>query len=155
VINISRLKPAVSKRILLFVAAGVWTFAGSMLLYKGFKMLDFSSNFYWLILLIALAGGIVFYFGLFSRLAMKHTIRILQLKENKPCLFSFFNRRSYLMMILMITMGITLRKSGLVTPEHLAWLYLVMAVPLILSSLRFYYTGFFYNDFRVVVVPGR
>lgn len=146
------LRPVVSRRILLFIAAGVWTFAGSMLFYKGFKMLDLSSRFVGFKLILVLTAGIVFYHRLFSRLSMKHTLRILQMKEARPWVFSFFNLRSYLMMVLMISMGVTLRKSGLIAPEYLSMLYLTMAIPLMLSSIRFYYTGLYYRNFVVAAV---
>ena len=56
----------------------------------------------------------------------------------KPVLFSFFNLKSYLMMFSMISLGITLRLSVLVTPEHLALMYVTMGIPLLMSSIRFY-----------------
>jgi len=146
----SWLKPAVPKRALLFIAAAVWTFAGSMLLFKGYKMLDISGKFLGLKLVATLVAGILFYLRLFSRLSLKHTLRILQMKEEFPCAFSFFNGRSYLMMLLMISMGITLRTTGWVAPNYLAFLYLTMSAPLLLSSIRFYYTGIFYRKFIVL-----
>jgi hypothetical protein len=149
--SLSWLKPAVPKRTLLFVAAVVWTFAGSMLMYRGYKMVDTSGPYVWLILLLSLTGGIIFYLKLFSGISLKHTLRILSLKEAYPCFFSFFNFRSYLMMVLMITMGITLRTTGWIPPVYLSLLYLMMSVPLLISSVRFYYTGFYYRQFIVAV----
>jgi hypothetical protein len=146
------LKPAVPKRILLFIAAGVWTFAGSMLMFKGYKMLDTTSRYLWLKLLVVLLGGIAFYLKLFSKLSLKHTLRILNLKNEYPCLFSFFNIRSYLIMFFMISMGITLRSTGWIPFPYLAFLYLMMSVPLLLSSLRFYNTGIFYKRFAHILV---
>jgi len=148
---LSRIKPGVPKRVLLFVAAVIWTFAGSMLLFKGYKMLDLGSQLLWLQLICALACGIVFYLKLFSKLSLKRTLRILNMKEELPCLFSFFNFRSYLMMALMISMGITLRTTGWVAPVYLSFLYLMMSVPLLISSVRFYYTGLYYRRFIVIV----
>jgi hypothetical protein len=145
--NLSWLKPAVPKRILLFIAAGVWTFAGSMLMFKGYKMLDTTGRFLWLKLLLVLLGGIAFYLKLFSKLSLKHTLRILGLKETHPCLFSFFNFKSYLVMLFMISMGITLRTTGWIPFPYLAFLYLMMSIPLLLSSLRFYYTGIYFSRF--------
>jgi hypothetical protein len=142
---LSRIKPGVPKRVLLFVAAVVWTFAGSMLLFRGYKMLDLQSRLLGLQLLFALAGGIVFYLKMFSKISLKHTLRILNMKEEFPCLFSFFNFRSYMMMALMISMGITLRATGWVAPVHLSFLYLMMSVPLLISSVRFYYAGIYYD----------
>lgn len=146
------LKPAVPKRALLFVAAIVWTFAGSMLLYKGYKMLGTDHGFLWLKLIFVLLGGILFYWKLFSKLSLKHTLRILKMSEAYPCFFSFFNFRSYLVMCFMISMGITLRTTGWVPMGYLAFLYLMMSVPLLLSSVRFYYTGIFYRKYLVISV---
>jgi len=147
--NLSRLKPGVPKRLLLFIAAALWTFAGSMLMFKGYKMLDTTTRLLGLKLVVALAGGILFYLRLFSKLSLKHTLRILKMKEAYPCAFSFFNFRSYLVMAFMISMGITLRTTGWIPLPYLAYLYLMMSVPLLLSSLRFYYTGFYYGKFLV------
>lgn len=118
-------------------------------MFKGYKMLDATSRLLGLKLLVALAGGILFYLKLFSKLSMKHTLRILKMKETYPCAFSFFNFRSYLVMAFMISMGITLRTTGWIPFPYLAFLYLMMSVPLLLSSLRFYYTGFYYGRFIV------
>lgn len=153
--HLNWLKPAAPKRTLLFVAASVWTFAGSMLLFKGYKMLDMTNRLLWLKLILAFTGGIFFYTKLFSKLSLKHTLRILSLKEAYPCIFSFFNFRSYLMMALMISMGITLRTTGWVAPDNLSLLYLTMSVPLLLSSVRFYYIGFYYRRFIVSITPGQ
>lgn len=49
------------------------------------------------------------------------------------------------MMLLMISMGITLRASGIVPLEYLAVLYGTMGVPLTMSAFRFYYYGFRYQ----------
>jgi len=147
--NLSWLKPAVPKRTLLFFAACVWTFAGSMLMFKGYKMLDLASDLLWLKLVVVLAAGVAFYLKVFSRLSMKHTLRILNMKVSYPCMFSFFNFRSYLIMLFMITMGITLRTTGWIPFGTLSFLYLMMSVPLMLSSLRFYYTGIYYRKYVV------
>lgn len=114
-------------------------------------MLDTGNHLLWLQLICTLACGIVFYLKLFSKLSLKHTLRILNMKEELPCLFSFFNFRSYLMMALMISMGITLRTTGWVAPLYLSFLYLMMSVPLLISSVRFYYTGLYYKRFIVIV----
>jgi hypothetical protein len=148
---ISLLKPAVPKRTLLFVAAAVWTFAGCMLLYRGFKIVDTTSPWLWLILPGSLAAGVLFYLKLFSGISLKHTRRILSLPEERPCVFSFFNFRSYLMMALMITMGVTLRTTGWLSPSWLSILYLVMSLPLLISSFRFYYTGIYYRRFVALI----
>lgn len=76
---------------------------------------------------------------------MKHSRRIINMEEQRPCLFSFFNFRSYLMMALMISMGILLRKTGIVPLSYLSFFYILMGIPLLMSSFRFYYYGFRYS----------
>jgi hypothetical protein len=143
---IQSLKPELPRRYLLFIAAFAWTFAGSMLLYKGSTLFLDYRNFFWLRLICSVISGVVFYLLLFSKISFKHTKRIVNLKHNRPCLFSFFNLKSYILMTVMITSGILLRKSGLVAPEYLAILYITMGIPLFLSAFRFYYYGIFYNE---------
>jgi hypothetical protein len=46
----------------------------------------------------------------------------------------------------MITSGVLLRKSGLLSPEYLSVLYVTMGIPLFLSAFRFYYYGIFYDE---------
>jgi hypothetical protein len=140
--NLNSLAPRISKHYLLLVAALVWTFAGGMLLFRGyFFLMDFPD---WLVFKIAgcLVGGLIFFKLLFVKISGKHVLRIKNMPIEKPCLFSFFNLRSYLMMFFMITLGITLRKSGIVSAEYLSLLYLTMGVPLLMSSFRFYYSFF-------------
>ncbi len=137
--------PRVSKRILLFIAAIAWTVAGGILLTRGIIMAMNSPNNVKYILGGSTIGGILFFILLFSHISRKHTDRILKMKIQKPYAFSFFNIRSYILMTIMISGGILLRLSGLVSQAVLCILYITMGIPLFLSAFRFYYTGIFYN----------
>jgi len=46
---------------------------------------------------------------------------------------------------LMISMGITLRKTGIVPLEYLSLFYVAMGTPLLMSAFRFYYNGINYK----------
>jgi hypothetical protein len=140
---IKKLTPRLPKQYLMFMAAVVWTFAGGMLLFRGWRMFIFTTDHLLLPLLIGVTGGFIVYLLLFSRISKKHVTRIRNLPIEKPCMFSFFNFRSYLLMALMITAGITLRKSGIVDPHYLSVFYVTMGIPLFISSFRFYYSGIF------------
>lgn len=59
--------------------------------------------------------------------------------------FSFFNLRSYFLMAVMISMGITLRKLSLMQIHYLSIFYVAMGIPLGLSSVRFFHCGFSYR----------
>jgi hypothetical protein len=138
---IQMLKLGTSKRILLFIAAFVWTFAGGMLLTRGILMMGINDDFLFTRIVICIVCGTLFYVILFSRISKKHVARIIQLTNNRPSIFSFFNLRSYLMMTFMISFGVILRKSGIVSPFYLSILYVTMGIPLLVSALRFYYSG--------------
>ena len=140
------LKPGIPKRYLLFVAALVWTFAGGMLLYRGLSMLELYPQMIWLKIMGSIIAGIVFFVFMFSNISLKHSLRIVNLKLDRPCLFSFFNWRSYLMMAIMMTFGITLRMTGIVSPKYLSVFYIAMGTPLFMSAFRFYYFGIFYQN---------
>jgi hypothetical protein len=139
------LKPSIPKRYLLFVAGVVWTFAGGILLYKGISLFRIYRDLLWLKITISIFGGGLFYLLMFSKISFKHAWRIINLKYDRPCLFSFFNIRSYILMTIMITSGVLLRKSGFISPEYLSVLYVTMGIPLFLSALRFYYYGIYYR----------
>lgn len=129
----------------MFFAAWVWTFAGGMLLHKGYVFFYQSGNYIWLRLIISIISGILFYVFMFSKISLKHTHRIMNLDAEKPCLFSFFSLRSYILMSIMISIGIFLRKSGLIPVFYLSVLYVTMGIPLFTSAFRFYYFGFLFN----------
>ncbi len=150
------IKPKISKRYLLFIAALVWTFAGGMLLYKGIFMFSVTKSLLGLRIIISIIGGILFYILLFSKISLKHVNRIIKLKIENPCLFSFFNVKSYVLMAIMITSGIFLRKSGIISPEYFSIIYISMGIPLFISAFRFYYYGInytrFVNQFNIIFI---
>lgn len=143
---IQSLTPRTSKRNLLFVAAFVWTFAGGMLLTRGILMMVIQLDFLLIRIGLSIIGGALFYAFLFSKISEKHVARIIRLINDRPCIFSFFNLKSYLMMTFMISFGVFLRKSGIVPPFYLSVLYVTMGIPLFASSLRFYYSGIYYHS---------
>jgi hypothetical protein len=140
------LKPSIPRRYLLFVAGVVWTFAGGMLLYKGISLFRLYRDFLLLKITFSAIGGGLFYLLLFSKISLKHAWRIINLKNENPCFFAFFNIRSYIMMAVMISSGVILKKTGIVSPEYLSVLDVTMGIPLFLSALRFYYYEIFYRS---------
>jgi hypothetical protein len=132
-INIFR----ISKRHLLFVAAIVWLVASGMLFWRGSVYFEPRSG--WRLEIAgAFIGGIFFFRLLFVGISSKHISRIVSLSKNKPYVFSFFSKRSYLLMILMISGGLLLRYSHVAPTYDLSYFYLFMGIPLFLSAIRFF-----------------
>ena len=145
--NLSKSKTfTVSKRILLFEAALVWTFAGGMLLIRGSSKLESSSGFSWFKIIACLFCGLMFFVLVFSKISRKHVNRIATLLGDRHLFFEFFNFRSYMMMVGMITMGIVLRKTLILPLSSLSLAYITMGIPLLFSSFRFYHSWFKYQS---------
>jgi len=137
--NVEKFKPSVSKHNLLFIAGLAWTTAGGILAGRGLSYLLQHGEH----LALCLAGGavlgVIFYLILFAKISRKHIIRIKGLNIPYPCAFSFFNFRSYLMMAIMISGGITLRSFDVIDKEWLYNFFVTMGVPLLISASRFFY----------------
>ncbi len=134
--KIDKYKPAVAKNLLLFLAGIVWLSVGIMLVFLAYTWLSAASNIN--IYLFVGAGVVIALFAHsygFIKIANKNLKRILQM-NGKKCLFAFIPWKSYLIIIVMITMGITLRHSAIPKP-YLAILYIGIGLGLILSSLRY------------------
>lgn len=139
---IEKYKPAVKKRTLLCVAGFAWIIAGSILIVRALVMLvKFHHNFI-PELLLGILLGTTFYVFLFTKISKKHITRISLIKADFPCFFSFFNYKSYILMIIMITTGIILRKTNVINAEYLYTFYLAMGLPLIFSAFRFFIAAF-------------
>lgn len=129
-------KPVITNRVLLLFAGIVWECVGILLLYLAYSWLSVTPaiNIY----LFASAGVVlallVHHFG-FLKIVDKNLQRIIQMDEKKN-LFSFMPWKSYLLVVIMITMGAVLRHS--VVPKHyLAIVYIGIGLALILSSVRY------------------
>lgn len=131
------LKPAVKKSVLLFLSGIMWfcvgimlnTFAIQWLIIYG-KILSFL--YAGVGFIIALA---IHHFG-FLRVADKNLGRIDLLGE-KPCVFSFMSWKSYILVAIMVSLGITLRHSS-IPKQYLAILYIGIGLALMLSSIRYF-----------------
>ena len=131
------LKPGIPKRHLLLVATAVWLFAGGFLLFRGIRMLP-EMKLLWLKVLLAVITGLLFFHLLFLRVSLKHITRIRSLEVLRPCVFSFFDWKSYLLMAIMITSGVLIRKSGWIDQQWISLFFITMATPLLLSAMRFF-----------------
>lgn len=138
----------VPKVYLFIISAIVWTIAGLILLYRAYSSIILYPDFLAEKIIGSIVAGLIFFIVVFTRISAKHLKRIINMQNDFPYFFSFFNARSYLLMALMITMGVSLRKFGILSPENAALVYLTMGIPLLLSSIRFYKS--FYQE---VVIP--
>ena len=107
------MKYGVNRQILLITAGIVWIVAGTNILRIGI-VTWLSDSQYWLFKIgEATIVFLLFFVLIFRRLYYKHTERIIQKKPEKNCPFSFFDVKSWIVMIFMISMGISIRSLHL------------------------------------------
>jgi hypothetical protein len=140
--NIRKLTPRADKRILVLLAGLMWCGVGVLLISYAITWLSLCTPkqqyiFYGIGFLAAMP---VHHFG-FLRIADKNLKRLLPLTEKK-CLFSFMTWKSYIIVLVMVSMGIALRHSS-IPKRYLSILYNGIGLALFLSGIR--YLRFFFQ----------
>ena len=107
----------VNRRTLLLIAGCVWIIAGIN------------------ILRIGIITWLNFQF-VFRRLFVKHSERISQ-KGEKNCPFSFFDVKGWIVMIFMITFGVTIRHFQLLPNSFISVFYTGLSSALIITGILF------------------
>jgi len=134
--KVAKIKPAVNKEVLLFLAGFMWFGVGTMLLFLSFswlKAFQVHGSFMYCAIGVAVAL-LVHHFG-FLKIVDRNLGRILPM-EGTRCIFSFMTWKSYIMVAVMIAMGTLLRHSPIPKP-YLSILYIGIGLALILSSIRY------------------
>lgn len=127
----------VRKKSLLAIAGCVWLAAGFNVTRLGIlsyeEMRHFSSAS------MLLSAGVFIAFGLlFNRMSTKHSRRIAGYPEETKPFWCFFDLKSYFIMVFMMTGGIWLRSSGLVSAEFIAVFYTGLGFALMTAGAAFW-----------------
>ncbi len=135
----SKWTPA-TKKIWLHLTAGImWSGVGIMLIVFAVTWLGLVHS--WMLVLLVLAGlllaAAIYFFG-FSRLASGNVQRIIKIPREKVCLFAFQKWTSYPLVLVMVAMGIYLRRYSPIPKPYLAVLYIGLGASLFASSLQYY-----------------
>ena len=134
--DLRKFTPSVDKRILVLLAGLMWCGVGIMLIRFAVTWLS-SIGFKPAVIYYAagfLAAMPIHHFG-FLRIADKNLRRLLPLTR-KRCLFSFMTWKSYIIVLIMVSMGIALRHSAL-PKRYLSVLYNGIGLALFLSGIRY------------------
>ena len=132
------------KQPLIAVAGVVWLLAGLNVAILGVRAaIDMRGVA--AIILIALVGGAIAVFSafhsLFSKLVKKNAQRIAGLEGERHLVFRFFDRRSYIMMALMMSFGIGMRAAGLFPEWFIAFFYTGLGLALALAGANYIMRG--------------
>jgi hypothetical protein len=135
--KLSWIIPKVRRPYLFGLAGILWTVAGGILCVRGAMWLQTLPDEAAAALIggSVLIGGAGYFFG-FSKIVRKNIARIMNMPEQAN-LFAFTAARGYLLIGLMMTFGITLRRSSL-PKYYLIVPYCAMGGMLLAGSIRFY-----------------
>ena len=125
----------VQKNTLILIAGIVWAIAGFNIVRIG--LVAYQGNFTWWRVLLSVAVYAVFQIFIFGKMVGKHTNRILQYEEERQNFFRFFDTKSYLIMVFMMTLGIGLRVSGVVPNGFIAYFYTGLGASLLTAGVLF------------------
>ena len=126
---------SVQKQTLILIAGIVWAIAGFNIVRIG--LVAYQGNFTWWRALLSVAVYAVFQIFIFGKMVGKHTNRILQYEEERQNFFRFFDTKSYLIMVIMMTLGIGLRVSGVVPNGFIAYFYTGLGASLLTAGVLF------------------
>lgn len=131
-----KLRPGVSKTILPILAGTMWMAVGVMLSVTALRWLIQYQGAAWPYAVAGLTAAILIHGYGFIRIVTGNIKRIYNLPD-KVCMFSFFSWKSYLLIIIMVSMGIALRHSSL-PKQYLAIVYMGIGVALFLSGMQYF-----------------
>lgn len=120
------------------VAGLLWILAGSMVLKIGVgaQIALEGAALWWLP--VSAAIGFIFYSKIFSPLQEKNRVRIGMMDEAAIRPWSFFDKKSYLIMAFMMTFGILLRKSALLPTLFFAVFYTGLGAALFAAGVKYF-----------------
>lgn len=144
------LKLAVPKSVLLFIAGFAWFCVGTMLLVLAYSWLsDTHRALSFVYFGFGFTAALLMHHFVFKKIAVKNINRIIS-KTGRQFIFSFFTWKSYIIIVVMVTMGKLFRQSSIPKP-YLAILYTAIGLALILSSLE--YIRVFINEINGTAAP--
>lgn len=130
----------VKKLTLLLLASVVWLIAGFNVLKIG---IETYANYLSVInFLLSVLVFLIFWFMVFHKLTIKHTERISNYTKDRQFILNFFDLKSFLIMAVMITGGLLIRKFSLLPDRFIAAFYTGLGSALFLAGVFFGYNYF-------------
>lgn len=131
------MKYGVNRQFLLIIAGVVWIIAGANILRIGIITWVNSSQDALFKVCEATLVFLLFFLFVFKKLYDKYTVRIEKKKIDKNCPFSFFDVKGWIIMIFMMTLGITVRVFHLLPDSFISVFYTGLSLALIATGALF------------------
>lgn len=125
----------IPKNYLPLIAGIVWVFAGSMVCKIGVPI--FITMLGPVSILAFIGTFLFFYLMIFRKLVYKHVRRIRDMSDERTCFWLFFDLKSYIIMIVMMSFGIISRKLNLFPAAFIGPFYSGLGFALFSCGVRF------------------
>ena len=132
----------VKKHTLLLIACLVWVIAGINILKIG--VLTYLNYVSLVNIILSIVVFSLFWFLIFKKLVVFHTDRIKNFNEEPVFFLKFFDKKSFIIMFVMMTFGILIRKLNLAPDRFIAFFYTGLGFALFLAGIFFGYNYFKY-----------
>lgn len=129
--------PRCSRKTLFILGGIVWMLAGSMVMKLGYEVVLKAKEYKLLSAAIAVVVFMIFFKFIFRKMAYKHQKRILAQVQEKLCMFSFFDKKGYIIMACMMTLGIVIRSIDFINPMCWAAFYIGLGTALFCGGAVF------------------
>lgn len=126
----------INKRYLLLLAGILWMISGIMLMKTGSKEFKNVENIFISVFLVIIVF-LIFYWFIFKNIVKKNDLRVKAMMEHKQYFWKCFDFKQYVIIICMMTFGILLRKSGVVSKNFIAFFYTGLGFALFSCGTRF------------------
>jgi hypothetical protein len=136
----------VPKRFTIFITAFGWTLISILIFGRSIYLLLNYHDYLLLKVVGSLIAGLLFYLLLFFKISFRHSRITISLRNDGPRSFSSFDVKRDILITVIAIIGFLLRVLGIVSLENISILYIATGIPLLLSTLRYYYYGTFYDE---------
>ncbi len=127
------------KNNLKIIAGILWLLVGIMLISRAISwILEIPNGWLIISILLGLLIGFAKYYMVFKKVSLKNINRISSFKEEKISILKLYSPKSYLMIVVMIVGGITLRHLEFIPKYTLFPVYLGIGIAMILGSFLFF-----------------
>lgn len=134
--DLRKFTPRADKKVLIFLAGLMWCGVGVMLIRYAVSWLSVLNIKVQVIFFgIGFSAALLIHLYGFSKIADKNLKRLLPM-EVKKCVFSFMTWKSYIIVLFMVSLGITLRHSSL-PKQYLSVVYNGIGLALFLSGTKY------------------
>lgn len=135
----------IDKKLLILLAGFVWSVAGYNVLNIGCQ--SYIGNISLKLITLSIIIFLFFKYIIFDKMVKKHTKRIIGYKNSKQWFWKFFDIKSFIIMVFMMSFGIIVRVNNLASESFIAFFYTGLGFALLLSGLKFFYI---YTKFKLI-----